>query len=363
MRGAKFALQVIFSATLLVLFFSCRRQSVAENPVANKQESGDTILYQPLFADGFTAYKTQNGDTILKTSDGSFFVKEDFKKSAYIASSPALAFWNAAGALDSVSFSSSRPESWENQKIASAIREKKILYCGKYSAPDYELLASENCTLAIESLMITHAPEVKEKLEALGIPVFVDRSTLEKNPLGRLEWIVAHGILSGHFKEALAVFNSQLELISSIQKSESKNQNEKKSVAFFFVNAEGQAVVRSDDGYFSNMISLAGGLPVQLGKSEDVSLNLSIEELYALSKDADFIVYNATVTSPLKTKSELLEKSPLFKDFVAVKNDSVWTTTKALHQSPEKTGEIILEISQMLSENQKSDFIFLEKSK
>ena len=46
------------------------------------------------------------------------------------------------------------------------------------SAPDYELIVSEKCGLAIESTMIYHSPEVKEKLEEFGIPVLVEHSQL-----------------------------------------------------------------------------------------------------------------------------------------------------------------------------------------
>ena len=42
-----------------------------------------------------------------------------------------------------------------------------MLYAGKYSAPDYEEILSEQCDRAIESTMIYHNPEVKEKLEQL----------------------------------------------------------------------------------------------------------------------------------------------------------------------------------------------------
>ena len=47
----------------------------------------------------------------------------------------------------------------------------KILYAGKYNAPDFERILSSSCGLAVESTMINHVPEVREKLEELGIPV------------------------------------------------------------------------------------------------------------------------------------------------------------------------------------------------
>lgn len=42
-----------------------------------------------------------------------------------------------------------------------------IIYAGKYSAPDYEMILNENCGLAIENTMILHTPEVKEQMENL----------------------------------------------------------------------------------------------------------------------------------------------------------------------------------------------------
>ena len=59
--------------------------------------------------------------------------------------------------------------------------------CGESSTPDYEVVLDEGCGLAVENTMISHTPEVKEKLEQLGIPVLVERSSYEKSPLGRVE--------------------------------------------------------------------------------------------------------------------------------------------------------------------------------
>ncbi len=75
-------------------------------------------------------------------------------------------------------------------------------YAGKYSAPDYERIVDKSCSLAIESTMIYHCPQVKEQLENLGVPVLVERSSYEADPLGRMEWIKLYGVLTG--KEQLA---------------------------------------------------------------------------------------------------------------------------------------------------------------
>ena len=89
-----------------------------------------------------------------------------------------------------------------------------ILYAGKYSQPDYELILKESCPLAIESGMIGHASDVKAQLEKLGVPVLVDRSSYESHPLGRTEWIKLYGVLLGCEEKAEALFNEQVELMT-----------------------------------------------------------------------------------------------------------------------------------------------------
>ena len=54
--------------------------------------------------------------------------------------------------------------------------------------------------------MILHTPEVKEQLEHFGIPVLVERSSYESDPLARMEWIKLYGILLGREEQAEQVF-------------------------------------------------------------------------------------------------------------------------------------------------------------
>ena len=63
-----------------------------------------------------------------------------------------------------------------------------------------------SCDLAIESTMIYHNPEVKEKLEQLGIPVLVERSSYESHPLGRTEWMKLYAVLLGKEEAAETAF-------------------------------------------------------------------------------------------------------------------------------------------------------------
>ena len=106
-----------------------------------------------------------------------------------------------------------------------------ILYAGKYCKADYELLVSKCCTLAIEDKMISHSPEVIEKLEDFGIPVMIEYSSYESHPLGRVEWIKFFGALLGKEEEAEKIFEKQTEILDRV----SDDVKTERTVAFFFI--------------------------------------------------------------------------------------------------------------------------------
>ena len=109
-------------------------------------------------------------------------------KQIYLVASQVIDMFVSIDALDQVQFSALNADSCYIKEAKEKIETGEILYAGKYSAPDYELILSEGCDLAIENTMIYHSPEVKEKLESCDIPVLVDRSSYESEPLGRTEW-------------------------------------------------------------------------------------------------------------------------------------------------------------------------------
>ena len=45
--------------------------------------------------------------------------------------------------------------------------------------------------------MIYHMPEVIEQLERIGVPVLIERSSYEPEPLGRMEWLKLYAALLG----------------------------------------------------------------------------------------------------------------------------------------------------------------------
>lgn len=311
------------------------------------------------YAECFSIYRYEEGYSVIEVNDGRNYlvVPEDaaipegtegyfiIKKpvlNIYLASTSTMALFNAMDSLDVVGMTSLRAKDWYIDNVVSAMEDEEILFAGKYSEPDYELLLDENCNLAIENTMILHTPEVQEKLEELGITVFIDCSSYEKHPLGRSEWIKVYAELTDRQEEAELFFRAQKDVVDSLAQYE----NTQKTVAYFYINESGSVVVRKSSDYIPKMIEIAGGHYIfeNLGDDEESassSTNITMEEFYNQAKDADYLIYNATIDNPLNSIDELIGKNALFSEFKAVKNDNVWCTEKNMFQATDVIGNII----------------------
>ncbi len=271
----------------------------------------------------------------------------------YLAATSAMDFFCHLDVVNQITLSGTDSSGWYLEEPKKALEEGKMEYAGKYSAPDYERIVDKSCSLAIESTMIYHCPQVKEQLENLGVPVLVERSSYEEDPLGRMEWVKLYGVLTGKEELAEEVFEQEIKGLEGI--SEQKDTG--KTVAFFYITSKGSANVRKSGDYVAKMIAMAGGVYVpQSAQAEEENalstMNMEMEAFYAQAKDADYIIYNSTIDGELSTLKEFLEKSPLLVDFKAVKDKHVWCTGKNLFQETMGLGNMIQDIHRMLTEEE-----------
>ncbi len=253
--------------------------------------------------------------------------------------------------LSDIAFSGSDAKDWYIEEAVSAIDDGEILYGGKYSAPDYELLVSKGCNFAIENTMIYHNPEVKEKLESLGIPVLVETSGYEGSPLGRLEWIKLYGVLYGHLDAATEVFENQVSRTKNVLDVEATD----KSVAFFSINSNGQITVRKNGDYISSMIAMAGGnyVPGDISAGDDAlsTVKISMEDFYVGAVDADVLIYNSTIEGEVSSIEDLTKSMPSLKDFQTVKDKNVYCLREGYFQKTTKVAEFIEELHLILTDS------------
>ena len=341
-------------------------ESASENKASKQNVLGEPTGSMALsYAENFSV--DYYGDyTLLKTKDGTqiLTVPEDkdipdnldedivvLKQPAdgiYLVSSAVMDMFRELGALDCIHFSGQKAENWYIDEAKEAMEQGKMLYAGKYSSPDYELLVSKKCSLAIENSMILHSPDVKEMLEDFDIPVIIEYSSYETDPLGRVEWIKFFGALTGKEEEAEKAFEKQTEIVKHVTATKKTD----KTVAFFYITSNGLVQVRQSNDYIPKMIELAGGRYIfeNLGDEDSrrSTMNMQVEEFYKNAKDADYLIYNSTVDGGVKSVDELIEKCSVLSDFKAVKSGDVWCTEKDVYQQSMSIGFLIEDIHNML---------------
>lgn len=284
---------------------------------------------------------------------GKLIVLQEPVKNLYLVASSVMDMFAQLDSMDAISMCGLKEEDWYIPAAKQAMKDGTLLYAGKYSQPDYELLLSQNCSMAIENSMIYHTPEVMEKLEEFGIPTLVEYSSYEEHPLGRVEWVRFFGALLDQEEKADQLFEKQKEALKRVETEESTG----KTVAFFYITSNGLVQVRQSTDYIPKMIELAGGKYVfeNLGDpdSRRSTVNLQLEDFYDGAQDADFLVYNTTIDRQVQTLEDLLKKCSLLKDFKAVKNHQVWCTTEDMYQQSMSAGNLIEDFHRMLTGDDK----------
>ena len=269
----------------------------------------------------------------------------------YLVATAAMTFFDELDALNAIRLSGTKAEGWAIENVVKEMEAGNILFSGKYSEPDYELIMAEDCKLSIQSSMITHAPEIKEKLEELGLTVLVEQSSYEPHPLGRTEWIKVYSVILDKEELGEEIFNKQAKILDELKDIE----NTGKTVAFFYVGSSGSISARNSHDYVPKMIEMAGGKYIfeNLGDPNKATstTKMGMEEFYSTAKDADYIIYNSTITGGMNSLEELLDKNELFSNFKAVKEGNVWCTGQNFYQNSSEFGTIIKEIRTILIED------------
>ena len=336
--------------------------SYAENFAVDYYEGGYKLLTTRLNGDRILIVPKhqqapEDAETLVSPSaegePGKLIVLQEPVKNLYLVASSVMDMFAQLDSMDAISMCGLKEEDWYIPAAKQAMKDGTLLYAGKYSQPDYELLLSQNCSMAIENSMIYHTPEVMEKLDEFGIPTLVEYSSYEEHPLGRVEWVRFFGALLDQEEKADQLFEKQKEALKRVEAEESTG----KTVAFFYITSNGLVQVRQSTDYIPKMIELAGGKYVfeNLGDpdSRRSTVNLQLEDFYDGAQDADFLVYNTTIDRQVQTLEDLLKKCSLLKDFKAVKNHQVWCTTEDMYQQSMSAGNLIEDFHRMLTGDDK----------
>ena len=366
-------LTALLAALLLLAFTGCAANPAQPESTSSPAQIDETqadfqveSAYPLEYAKEFTVDECTGGTKLITIQNARYLIvpenstvpnglSEDITvlqkplENVYLVSTSAMDPILKLGALSAVTLSGTSAENWYLPEAKEAMENGEISYAGKYSAPDYEFIVSANCGLAIENTMIYHTPEVKEQLEKFGIPVLVERSSYESDPLARMEWVKLYGILFDKEAEAETFFNEQVQRIQPLLEQDTTG----KTAVFFSVTSNNLVTVRKSNDYVAKMMGMAGGEYIFSDLSDNgnnlATINLSLEEFYAGAKDADVLIYNSTIEGKIETTEQLLSKCPMLADFKAMQNGNVWCTTQSLFQESMELPDLILDMNRVFT--------------
>lgn len=281
--------------------------------------------------------------------------------SIYLVATAAMDYFSQLDAIETISLSGQKEDAWYIEDAKAAMQAGTMVYAGKYSAPDYETILARGCELAIENTMIYHTPEVVEQLESIGVPVLVERSSYESEPLGRMEWLKLYAALLGKEDAAQEIYDTLMAQLDGVLQQQPTGQR----VSFFYITTSGAVNVRKSGDYIAKCIRLAGGDYVSFDESEEENalstMTIQMESFYSGAVDADVLIYNSTIDGEIKTIDELLAKSPLLANFKAVQNGNVWCISKDFYQESLALGDMILDVNAILNDQTAASLHFLQK--
>ncbi|MBC3887895.1 ABC transporter substrate-binding protein [Acetobacterium paludosum] len=280
-----------------------------------------------------------------------------------LASTGAASLITGIDALNDVTLTTQKRDSWYIDEVGAAMDSGQITYIGDYDTPDYEALTAKQPQLLIYSGMLDTHPEVAAKFKELGLNCLVDRSSDEQHPLGRVEWVKLFGILFNKEAEAQKLFDEQEKVVDSINATSTG-----KTVLAFYRTTNGACYIRNGGDYFAKMIELAGGVyyPANFNTDKGGTTKMDAETFYQTAADADYIIYiDFSSTEQLTQLSELVAKDPLFADLKAVKNGNVWSTQQSFWQVNATLGNMISDINTAITatDNSHDNLTYLYKLK
>lgn len=329
----------------------------AENFAVDYYEDGYKML--TTLPDSKRYLLVPEGQPVPRGLDEDVSILQEPLQNIYLVASGVMDMFASVDAVDQIRFSGQKQENWYIQTAKDAMAAGDMIYAGKYSKPDYELLVSEGCDLAIENRMITHSPEVVEMLQSFDIPVMIEYSSYEQHPLGKVEWVKFFGALTGKEAEAEEAFAEQTEILEKVESGEKTG----KTIAFFYVTSNGLIQVRQSTDYIPKLIELAGGRYIfedlEDSGSGRSTLNMQVEDFYAGAKDADILIYNSSIDGGVTTLDELIGKCNILKDFKAVQEGQVYCTTNDMYQQSMAIGYLLQDMHTVLTDDDTAKLRYL----
>ena len=298
------------------------------------------VIYSPTHATGFEIRGCEEGNStlivvknpwqgaddveqmLLIDRDGTFNtsgtdiqrIDHDAKRiicmsSSYVAMLSTLDKQEAIAGVSGINFISDEYVAANSDKIGDVGYDNNI---------NYEMVVALNPDLVL-LYGVMGASGMESKLRELGIPYLYLGEYVESSPLGKAEWMVAVGEITGARDKAVEIFSTISERYTALATEVSLAAKERKQIMLNTPYRDSW-FIPSEQNYIARIIRDAGGEPFTIAGTGNSSQPIDIEQAYIWASEAD-IWLNVGACNSLE---ELIRQNPKFADVKAVREKRVY---------------------------------------
>lgn len=319
---------------ILSLFVGC------DNPTAFDTSLFTESVYTPTHAAGFEIRGCEDGNStlivvknpwqgadnveqiLLIDRDGEFDtsgtdvqrINHDAERiicmsSSYVAMLSTIGKQEAIAGVSGINFISDEYVTSHKEQIGDVGYDNNI---------NYEMVLALNPDLVL-LYGLTGASGMESKLRELSIPYLYLGEYVESSPLGKAEWMVAVGEITGARNKAEELFTTISERYIKLATKVSLAGNERKRVMLNTPYRDSW-FIPSKQNYIARIIRDAGGQPFTIAGEGNSSQPIDIEQAYIWASQADVWLN----VGACNTMEELTRQNPKFADVKAVREKCVY---------------------------------------
>lgn len=210
-----------------------------------------------------------------------------------------------------------------SEKVRKGIFSGAVLSLGDAQAISIEKLVNSRAKIVVHSAFSGPFPK-SEQLKKMGISCIPNYDWQEENPLGKAEWILLFGYLTGRQKLAKKIFSEiEKSYNMTIKKVNDKSNNKVISGNFFrdFWYAP------AGESYNSKLIKDAGMNYIYSSSKGTGSISISMEKILMDAKDI-----NLWLNPGFSSKSAILKSNPKAKNFACFQNARIYCYSHDLNR-------------------------------
>ncbi|MCI7140970.1 ABC transporter substrate-binding protein [Alistipes sp.] len=206
-----------------------------------------------------------------------------------------------------------------------AAHRKAIGEVGYEGNIDYERLLSLQPDLVL-LFGVQGASSMEPKLRELGIPFVYMGEYLEESPLGKAEWLIAAGELTGCRAEAEKCFDSIPQRYDALRKRVAEAGSKAPKVMINTPYGDSWFMA-SRGSYVARLIADAGGDYIYRKNTSNRSLPIDLEEAYLLAAEADIWINVGDFT----TLGEMKARMPRFAAVKSMQHGEVYNCDRRVN--------------------------------